>query len=142
MEKLYFNGAITQKQLIIGIMCVVVLILALALAKKVVKLIISGVVIVMLGINMGVLSPDKIDVSNIAGQQTQLIQIAKSSSNYVKVDTKNGIKVQLKIGDKWTNVEDIASFKKSDDGYTVCINGESYLVTDSSVQKVLELIKK
>lgn len=142
MEKMYFNGAITQNQLIIGIICVIGLFIVLAVAKKIVRIVCSIVALVMLCINVGVFSPDKVDINNIKGQQTQLVQIAKSSKDYVKVDTKNGVKVQVKINDTWTPLEDIASFKDTDEGYSVCVNGETYLVTDESVQKVLSLVKK
>lgn len=142
MEKMYFNGAITQNQLIIGIICVIGLFIVLAVAKKIVRIVCSIVALVMLCINVGVFSPDKVDMTSITGQQTQLVQIAKSSKDYVKVDTKNGVKVQVKINDTWTPLEDIASFKDTDEGYSVCVNGETYLVTDESVQKVLSLVKK
>lgn len=142
MEKMYFNGAITQNQLIIGIICVIGLFIVLAVAKKIVRIVCSIVALVMLCIHVGVFSPDKVDMTSITGQQTQLVQIAKSSKDYVKVDTKNGVKVQVKINDTWTPLEDIASFKDTDEGYSVCVNGETYLVTDESVQKVLSLVKK
>ena len=143
--KTYFNGAITQNQIISIIIAIVLVALILAFVKKVAKLVLSVAVIVIALVYFGVVSPEQLqDVSKVVSEQGQGVftQIADTSKN-VKVDTADGLKVQVYINDTWVDVDDISSFVKTDNGtYSVIINGDTYPVSDDGVQRVLDILKK
>lgn len=143
--KTYFNGAITQNQLIAIIVAIVAVVLILAFVKKIAKLVLTVAVVVIALVYFGVMSPEQLkDVSKVVAEQGQGVftQIADTSKN-VKVDTANGLEVQVCINDTWVNVNDISSFIKSDDGaYSVTVDGKTYSVSDDSIKQVLDLLKK
>lgn len=143
--KTYFNGAITQKQVIGIVVAIIAVILILSFVKKVAKLILTVAVIVGALIYLGVMSPEQLqDVSKVVAKQGQEVftQIADTSSN-VKVDMSDGLNVEVCIADQWVNVNDISSFVKINEGvYSVTINGKDYSVSDDSVKQVLDLLKR
>ena len=145
MTKAYFNGAITQNQIICVILSIVVVILILLFVKKIVKVVLTVGVIISALVYFGVASPEQIgDVAAIVSDKGQkaFTQISETSNN-VKFDNSNGLDIQVRINDKWISVNDIKSFVKSKNGvYTVTVDGKSYSVSDDSIKQVLDLLEK
>ena len=145
MTKAYFNGAITQNQIICVILSIVAVILILLFVKKIVKVVLTVGVIISALVYFGVASPEQIgDVAAIVSDKGQkaFTQISETSNN-VKFDNSNGLDIQVRINDKWINVNDIKSFVKSKNGvYTVTVDGKSYSVSDDSIKQVLDLLEK
>lgn len=145
MTKAYFNGAITQNQIICVILSIVAVILILLFVKKIVKVVLTVGVIISALVYFGVASPEQIgDVAAIVSDKGQkaFTQISETSKN-VKFDNSNGLDIQVRINDKWINVNDIKSFVKSKNGvYTVTVDGKSYSVSDDSIKQVLDLLEK
>lgn len=144
--KTYFNGAITQQQLIGIIIAVVAVIVILALAKKAIKLILTVVVIIGALIYFKVMSPEQLtDASKVIAEKGQatFTQISEASKN-VKVDTSGETpSISVNLGGTWVNVNDITNFVRTKDGvYSVSVNGKSYSVSDDGIKKVLDLLQR
>lgn len=135
--KTYFNGRVTQSQLIVGIICLVAILFVLAFVKRLVKILcIVGITCVCL-VYFGLASPAQI--SDVASQVSKTgisyYQKIASASENVKI-TDNSIAV--KINDNWVNVEDIQGVVSGADNVTtVILNGESYTTDDKNVIEVL-----
>lgn len=143
MTKTYFNGTITQNQIMVFIVAFVVVLAILALAKKIVKVALSVAVIVVALIYLGVASPDQLkDVSSVIAKQGDKVitQISDTSKN-VKFDKSSG-DIQVCIENKWVSVKDITSYTNSFGSSSVSVNGKDYEVTDEGVKKILDLLVK
>ena len=143
MTKTYFNGAVTQNQIMVFIVAFVVVLAILALAKKIVKVAFSVAVIVVALIYLGVASPDQLkDVSSVIAKQGDKVitQISDTSKN-VKFDKSSG-DVQVCIENKWISVKDITSYTNAFGSSSVSVNGKDYEVTDGDVKKILDLLVK
>lgn len=143
MTKTYFNGAVTQNQIMVFIVAFVVVLAILALAKKIVKVAFSVAVIVVALIYLGVASPDQLkDVSSVIAKQGDKVitQISDTSKN-VKFDKSSG-DIQVCIENKWISVKDITSYTNAFGSSSVSVNGKDYAVTDESVKQILNLLKK
>lgn len=143
MTKTYFNGTVTQNQIMVFIVAVVAVLAILALAKKIVKVALSVAVIVVALIYLGVASPDQLkDVSSVITKQGDKVitQISDTSKN-VKFDKSSG-DIQVCIENKWVNVKDITSYTNSFGSSSVSVNGKDYEVTDEGVKKILYLLVK
>ena len=136
--------ATSQIALIIG--GLVVAGLVLNFIKGVVKFAVLVVIVLGCLFAFNKLSPDQVSqIKNLANSSTQTIQqvtdMAKNSDS-VKIDTANGNKVSIKVGNEWVNVSDIAQVKSiSKDGAVVVIKGKEIKVTDESVIKILDLVQ-
>lgn len=143
--KTYFNGAVTQQQLMTVIVAVIAVFLVLSLAKKLVRFVLTVAIIVGVSIYFGLVSPEQLrDASKVVSEKGQEVftQIADTSKN-VKVDTSNGLDVKVCIDNNWYSVNDISSFVKAKDGvYSVSINGQDYAVTDEGIKEMLDLLKR
>ena len=143
MTKTYFNGAVTQNQIMVFIVAFVVVLAILALAKKIVKVAFSVAVIVVALIYLGVASPDQLkDVSSVIAKQGDKVitQISDTSKN-VKFDKSSG-DIQVCIENKWISVKDITSYTNAFGSSSVSVNGKDYAVTDEGVKKILDLLVK
>lgn len=143
MTKTYFNGAVTQNQIMVFIVAFVVVLAILALAKKIVKVALSVAVIVVALIYLGVASPDQLkDVSSVIAKQGDKVitQISDTSKN-VKFNKSSG-DIQVCIENKWVSVKDITSYTNSFGSSSVSVNGKDYEVTDEGVKKILDLLVK
>ena len=143
MTKTYFNGAVTQNQIMVFIVAFVVVLAILALARKIVKVALSVAVIVVALIYLGVASPDQLkDVSSVVAKQGDKVitQISDSSRN-VKFDKSSG-DIQVCIENKWLSVKDITSYTNSFGSSSVSVNCKDYEVTDEGVKKILDLLVK
>ena len=143
MTKTYFNGAVTQNQIMVFIVAFVVVLAILALAKKIVKVAFSVAVIVVALIYLGVASPDQLnDVSSVIAKQGDKVitQISDTSKN-VKFDKSSG-DIQVCIENKWISVKDITSYTNAFGSSSVSVNGKDYEVTDGDVKKILDLLVK
>lgn len=143
MTKTYFNGAVTQNQIMVFIVAFVVVLAILALAKKIVKVALSVAVIVVALIYLGVASPDQLkDVSSVIAKQGDKVitQISDTSKN-VKFDKSSG-DIQVCIENKWISVKDITSYTNAFGSSSVSVNGKDYEVTDEGVKKILDLLVK
>ena len=143
MTKTYFNGAVSQNQIMVFIVAFVVVLAILALAKKIVKVALSVAVIVVALIYLGVASPDQLkDVSSVIAKQGDKVitQISDTSKN-VKFDKSSG-DIQVCIENKWVSVKDITSYTNSFGSSSVSVNGKDYEVTDEGVKKILDLLVK
>ena len=81
-------------------------------------------------------------VSQVREVTAELMQIAKTSSDKVRFDTKNGLNVYVKLDEKWINVGDITYFTKAGSRYTVFAGKNSYTTHDSEIGDILSLIKE
>lgn len=144
--KTYFNGAVTQNQLISMIIASIAVILILSFAKKVLKLVLISAVVTIALVYFGVVSPEKVkDLRAVVKEQgVEVFNEVAELSNSVKVDTSDDdVSVQVLIEDKWYDINDISSFIKSEDGiYSVSINGKDYAVKDEGIIRILDLMKK
>ena len=143
MTKTYFNGAVSQNQIMVFIVAFVVVLAILALAKKIVKVALSVAEIVVALIYLGVASPDQLkDVSSVIAKQGDKVitQISDTSKN-VKFDKSSG-DIQVCIENKWVSVKDITSYTNSFGSSSVSVNGKDYEVTDEGVKKILDLLVK
>lgn len=98
--------------------------------------------IIIISANLALFSPQKTDISNLPQSKTQIMQIAKTSSDKVRFDTKNGLNVYVKLDEKWINVGDITYFTKAGSRYTVFAGKNSYTTHDSEIGDILSLIKE
>ena len=88
MNDLIFGGAITTQQLIIIIASVAGIILAITLAKKVAKIIISVVIAIVGLAYFGIISPDQVtDITSfVADKGIAVVQEVASHSDNIRVD--------------------------------------------------------
>lgn len=98
--------------------------------------------IIIISANLALFSPQKTDISNLLQNKTQIMQIAKTGSDKVRFDTKNGLDVYVKLDEKWINVGDITYFTKAGSRYTVFVGNNSYTTHDSEIGDILSLIKE
>lgn len=136
--KTYFDGRITQSQLIVGLICIAAIMFVFSFVKKLAKILcLTGIICVML-VHFGVASPAQI--SNVAGKISETginyYQKVASASENVKITDKS---IAVKIDGNWVNVEDIQGVVTgTKDTMTVILDGKSYAVKDKSVIGVLQ----
>lgn len=144
--KTYFNGLLTEKQLVILIVAVVIGVLVLTLAKKILKMILMAGIICIALVSLNITAPLHLrDVSSVLSGQnrTEVTQLVKKSNNIKLVSSTGGIDIQIKLNGKWISVDDIKSFVKTDDGaYSIAIDASNFDVTDASIKRLLDLLQK
>ena len=136
--KTYFDGKVTQSQLIVGIVCIVAILFVLAFVKKVAKILCTVVILCFMLVHFGVASPAQI--TDVAGKISETgisyYQKVASASENVKITDKS---IAVKINEDWINVENIQGVVTgSEDVMTVIIDGKSYPIDDKSVIEVLK----
>lgn len=144
MDKLILSGTFTVKQVIIGVVLVIILGLVMSLFKKTFKFILSGVLLVAGAIYIGLISPEQLEDAKNAVKEhgkTAFVSIA-NKSDVVKIDESNGFDIQVKVEGNWYSVDEITSFVKGDSGYTISVNGQTLEVSDDGIMQVLDLLKK
>lgn len=144
--KTYFNGLLTQKQLVILIVAVVIGVLVLTLVKKILKMILMAGVICIALVSLNINAPLHLrDVSSVLSGQNrvEITQLVKKSNNIKLVSSSGGIDIQIKLNGKWVSVDDIKSFVKTDNGaYSIAVNDNNFDVTDVSIKRLLDLLQK
>lgn len=144
--KTYFNGLLTQKQLLIVIVAVVLGVLVLTLVKKILKMILMAGIICVALVSLNINAPLHLrDVSSVLSGQNrvEITQLVKKSNNIKLVSSSGGIDIQIKLNGKWVSVDDIKSFVKTDNGaYSIAVNGNNFDVTDVSIKRLLDLLQK
>lgn len=145
-SRLLLDGTITSSQVAVILICTVIFIIVVPwITKKffgLFRFIFSSIMIIIISANLALFSPQKTDISNLPQSKTQIMQIAKTSSDKVRFDTKNGLNVYVKLDEKWINVGDITYFTKAGSRYTVFAGKNSYTTHDSEIGDVLSLIKE
>ena len=145
LNQTIFGGKMTMKQLVGIISIAVIIILVLALLKNILKFIIIGGLIIYAGIHFGIISPAQ--VKDIGKQITangieQYQKYINASDNIRAVTVNKETKekgIEIRIKDKWVNIDKISSVINGDGLLTVVIDGESYTITDP---ETIELIKQ
>lgn len=144
--KTYFNGLLTQKQLLIVIVAVVLGVLVLTLVKKILKMILMAGIICVALVSLNINAPLHLrDVSSVLSGQNrvEITQLVKKSNNIKLVSSSGGIDIQIKLNGKWVSVDDIKSFVKTDNGaYSIAVNDNNFDVTDVSIKRLLDLLQK
>lgn len=147
--KMYFNGMLTEKQLITIVIAVVALIIILSIAKKVLKVVLSVTVLVAALMYFNIVSPDKLlSIEKVIEEQgSKAIEEIADASENIKISTEDKeINIQIKPDntDEWINLDDISKMvTDKDDCITIIINeNNSYNITDKNVIKLLKLFKK
>lgn len=143
--KTYFDGAITQNQLISIIVAIIAIFIVIVLAKKTIRLVLTVAIVVIALIYFGVVSPKELkDVSKVVSEKgTEVFNDVAKMSDNVKVESDGGLNIQVCIEGNWYSVDDISSFVKVEDGvYSVSVNNRDYTVTDKGIIKLLEILQK
>ena len=144
--KTYFNGLLTQKQLVILIVAVVIGVLVLTLVKKILKMILMAGIICVALVSLNINAPLHLrDVSSVLSGQNrvEITQLVKKSNNIKLVSSSGGIDIQIKLNGKWVSVDDIKFFVKTDNGaYFIAVNDNNFDVTDVSIKRLLDLLQK
>ena len=144
--KTYFNGLLTEKQLVILIVAVVIGVIVLTLAKKILKMILMAGIICIALVSLNITAPLHLrDVSSVLKSQSraEVTQLVKKSNSIKLVSSSGGIDIQIKLNGKWISVDDIKSFVKTDDGaYSIAVDGSNFDVADASIKRLLDLLQK
>lgn len=146
MNDMIFNGALTTQQLIVIIASVVGIVLAVAFAKKIFKVIVSAIVVVIGLAYFGIISPDQVTdaASFVADKGVAVVQEVASHSDNIRIDTKDGVSIKISNdGKEWYDVNKIDKVIISDK-YAVILTDEkeSIKFEDEYVVKLLTLLKK
>lgn len=146
MNDLLFGGAITTQQLIIIIISAIGIIIALTLAKKIAKIIISVVIAIVGLAYFGIISPDQVtDITSfVADKGVAVVQEVASHSDNIRVDTTDGVTIKISNnGETWYDISNIDKIIVSDD-YAVILTDdkESIKFEDEYVVKLLEMLKQ
>lgn len=146
MNDMIFNGALTTQQLIVIIASVVGIVLAVAFAKKIFKIIVSAIVVVIGLAYFGIISPDQVTdaASFVADKGIAVVQEVASHSDNIRIDTKDGVSIKISNdGKEWYDVNKIDKVIISDK-YAVILTDEkeSIKFEDEYVVKLLTLLKK
>ena len=138
-------GVLTQKQVVALFIAVIAVTCIMSFAKKALKVVLTVGVAVIACIYLGIVSPEQVkDLSVVAKEYgTEAFeQIAEASKN-VKVDTTDGLSIDFCVDGKWYSTDDIKNYVKTEEGdFVVNVSGQEIRITDESIKKVLEMIKK
>lgn len=143
MIKTYFNGAVTQEQILALVTAVAVVAVILNLMKGVIKFLITGGVLIGASVFLGIASPSELeDISKLVGGNDFKVvsQIAKASKN-IKYNKKNNT-LKVKVDGKWIDVSDITSYASILDKCSVHIDGKDYKITDDSIKEILDILSE
>lgn len=138
----YFDGRVTQSQLIVAIVCVVALLFCIAFLKKLAKIVCILVLVGVMLVHYGASSPIELNdiASTIQSTGTAYYEKVANSSDSVKFEDNT---VSVKIDGNWYNVKDIQSIVSGSEGVlTVIIDGESHTVDNSYIIEVLKTFTK
>lgn len=146
--KMYFNGMLTEKQIIAIVVIIISIVLIISLAKKVVKIIlIVGVVIIGL-IYFNIVSPEKIvELENVIEDKGEKViqDIANTSDNIeiIYKDTKLILKVRPDNSENFININDIDRITEKDNKLALIDKDDNiFVTTDKNVIKLLNLFRK
>lgn len=140
--KTYFDGRVTQSQLIVGIVSLIVILFVLAFVKKIAKVLCTIAIVCVALVYFGIASPAQIKDVASSIQKTGIEYYEKIAEASENVKIKDG-SVSVKIEGKWVKVESIDGVVQGKEGVlTVLINGESYAVDDLDVINVLKTFTK
>lgn len=147
--KLYFNGLLTEQQLITIVVAIVAIVIVISIAKKMLKVVLTVGIIIAALLYFGVISPDNlVSVEKVIEEQgTKVIEELAEASENIKVSTEDKeISIQIKPDntDEWINVDDISKMvSNKEDSITIIMDETtSYEITDKNVIKLLKLFKK
>ena len=139
--KTYFDGRLTQNQLIALGLGALVIFIAFCSFKKIMRLVVTVGVIGFMAANLGVASPEvlKNTVDIIKEKGTEVAQLAELSDN-VKIE---GESISIKLGDEWYSVSDINSYIVTDEAtgaVSVTVGDKDIAITDDSILSLLKLL--
>ena len=122
--------------LIIAICLIVVVI---KFIKGIIKFIISAVIVIALIAGFFYFS-NKGTVAELkegTKQYSEIVQLVNENKDKVKLENGNVI---LNINNKWYNASDLNKIKKTKNGYSTEINGQTIEVTDEDVNEALKIL--
>ena len=134
----YFNGSITQNQLITIIVVVLVCLILLKVVKKGIKLLVFLCALGIIFFNIHNFSPSKLlDTSTLLSSPTvkeQLVTLAEKSE-VIKVEDNT---ISVKVDNEWCSLNDIKSIVTLEDNQiSVNVNGNDIVIDD---EKIIELL--
>lgn len=122
--------------LIIAICLIVVVI---KFIKGIIKFIISAVIVVALIVGFFYFSNGGTvnELKEGTKQYSEIVQLVNENKDKVKLENGNVI---LNINNKWYNASDLNKIKKTKNGYSTEINGQTIEVTDEDVNEALKIL--
>lgn len=133
-----FGGKMTLGQALMIAIVITGVVLALKLAKGVIRFVITGVLVCYCLVSFNIMSPDQLkDIAEtVKSKGTKYYQTFAKESDNIKID---GTDIKVKLKKDWVSVSDIESIVSGKKGtLTVKTKNKKY-VTDDSV--VISLIK-
>lgn len=141
--KTYFDGAVTQSQLFLGIGCILLVAFIIINIKHIIKTLVSGLLLVGVGICVFMASPTQLTDMSEKLQDNEMIQYCKqlsSTSENIKFEKDN---VSINLGGTWYSLDDVKSYVNiSEDSISINVNGQNIQVTDANVKMLLEKFSK
>ena len=140
--KTYFDGRITQSQLIVGIIAIVAVLFILKFVKSIAKLFCTIAIVCVCLVQFGLATPDQL--VDIAGKMKDTgmayyEKVATASEN-IKLTDGN---LSFRIGDKWINASDIKSVVSGKENTLTVITGTDTLtIDDKTIIEVLKTLTK
>ena len=122
--------------LIIAICLIVVVI---KFIKGIIKFIISAVIVIALIAGFFYFS-NKGTVAELkegTKQYSEIVQLVNENKDKVKLENGN---VMFNINNKWYNASDLNKIKKTKNGYSTEINGQTIEVTDEDINNALKIL--
>ena len=139
----FFNGAITQSQLFIGVAILLLVAVIIINIKNVVKTLISVTLIILCCVCLYVAAPKQLrDVTaKLTDNKTiEQVKLLSETSKNIKVEKDN---VSVKLGEQWYSLKDIDSYVSvSEDSVSINVNGQNYTVNDKSIKTLLEKLSR
>lgn len=135
--KTYFDGRITQTQLIVIILAVIALIILRKVLKGIVRTLIMVGVACFALVYFGVASPTQIKdtAKTIQDKGIATYQTMAKSSDNIQVKGKD---VQIKVGNEWYSVSDIKSVVNVGATLSIRVGDKTVAIDD---KQVIDLIK-
>ena len=136
----YFDGRITQTQLIMIIATIVIGLIILRFVKKSVKFIIMICLIGSIFFNVNFVSPDTLvgaaAVLNTREVKTQITKLANKSDS-IKIENSD---IQLKVADEWVSLNDITGLVQLEDGkISLNVGGKDIVIEDKQIIDLLRI---
>lgn len=134
----YFNGTVTQTQIIQFVAVFLIIILSFAFLKKMAKLVVVLVCVLYLVVTMGIASPTKLVNTAVAVKEngTEMYEFYTKAKDKIKFD---GDKASIKVNGEWIDVDSISSIVSVGEGLaSIYVNGENVAISDADIVEFLK----
>lgn len=133
-----FDGKMTLSQAVAIVMTIAVVLFAIKVLKKTIRLVVCVCAVCACLVHFNIASPAQIRdaATQVAQAGVASYQAIADSSKSIRLEGKS---IQIIVGDKWVDVSDITSIVGGESGKaTVVVDGESYVVEDTAVIKLIK----